>query len=188
MDRAIDSFVTSGSRLPALFGKHLLLAKLATGGMGEVFLARLTSAAGFEGPSTPHGNEEDPFNPLVLMLEAGATFVARGYSARVEELAGIIASAVEHEGFSLVEVLQPSVTYTNYYEKYEKMVQPIDTPASSLDDALKLAREQNRLVSGILYRVDRPSHGKRLYGDLSPVAAHQGREDRLGKVKSLIEL
>lgn len=145
-----------------------------------------TSEAGFEGPSTPHGNEEDPLNPLVLLLEAGATFVARGYSARIEELSDIIVAAVEHEGFSLVEVLQPSVTFTNYYEEYEAKVKPVDAPAGSLDDALKLAREKERLLSGILYRVERPSHGVRLYGDRNPVADHPERNQRLASVRSLL--
>ncbi|MFH1688670.1 MAG: thiamine pyrophosphate-dependent enzyme [Candidatus Eisenbacteria bacterium] len=146
-----------------------------------------TSEAGFEGPSTPHGNEEDPFNPLVLMLEAGATFVARGYSARIEELSGIIVAAVEHEGFSLVEVLQPSVTFTNYYERYEAMVEAVDAPAASLEEALKFARVKDRLFSGILYRVERPSHGARLYGDRNPVADHPDRDDRLERVRSLMD-
>lgn len=144
-----------------------------------------TSAAGFAGPSTPHGNEEDPFNPLVLMLEAGATFVAREFSARIDELSGIIAAAVEHEGFSLVEVLQPSITFNNTYEEYNAAVDTVNEPAATLDDALRLARETERLPSGILYRVERPSHGARLYGDWNPVANHPDRDDRLERVRVL---
>ena len=40
-----------GSPLPAharSFGKYTLVAKLATGGMAEIFLARLSGAGGFE--------------------------------------------------------------------------------------------------------------------------------------------
>ena len=144
-----------------------------------------TSAAGFAGPSTPHGNEEDPFNPLVLMLEAGATFVAREFSARIDELSGIIVAAVEHEGFSLVEVLQPSITFNNTYEEYSAAVETVREPAKTLDAALKLAREKERLPSGILYRVERPSHGARLYGDWNPVANHPDRGDRTERVRIL---
>jgi len=145
-----------------------------------------TSAAGFAGPSTPHGNEEDPFNPLVLMLEAGATFVAREFSARIDELSGIIAAAVEHEGFSLVEVLQPSIAFNNTYEEYSAAVDTVNEPAATLDDALRLARETDRLPSGILYRVERPSHGARLHGDWNPVASHPDRDDRLERLRVLI--
>ena len=145
-----------------------------------------TSEAGFKGPSTPHGNEEDPFNPLVLMLEAGATFVARGYSARIEELSDIITAAVEHEGFSLLEVLQPSVTFNNTYEEYEAAVEAIDEPAATLEEALRLARERQRLFSGVLYQIERPSHGERLYGDWNPVANHPARDRRLERVRTLM--
>ena len=145
-----------------------------------------TSEAGFAGPSTPHGNEEDPFNPLVLMLEAGATFVAREFSARIDELSGIIAAAVEHEGFSLVEVLQPSITFNNTYEEYSAAVETVSEPAATLEDALMLARERERLPAGILYRVERPSHGARLYGDWNPVANHPRRDQRLERVRALM--
>ena len=145
-----------------------------------------TSEAGFAGPSTPHGNEEDPFNPLVLMLEAGATFVAREFSARIDELSGIIVAAVEHEGFSLVEVLQPSITFNNTYEEYSAAVETVSEPAATLEDALMLARERERLPAGILYRVERPSHGARLYGDWNPVANHPRRDQRLERVRALM--
>jgi len=37
-----------GGQVPARLGRYELLARLATGGMGEIFLARLEGAAGFE--------------------------------------------------------------------------------------------------------------------------------------------
>jgi len=145
-----------------------------------------TSEAGFAGPSTPHGNEEDPFNPLAVMLEAGATFVARGYSARLDELSDILTAAVEHTGFSLVDVLQPSVAWHNTYEKYEKSVRTLAKSAATLEDALHISREGGGLFSGILYQVERPSHGERLYGEHNPVSAHRARDDRLAQVRGLV--
>lgn len=38
----------SGGKTPSRLGRYELLARLATGGMGEIFLARLEGAAGFE--------------------------------------------------------------------------------------------------------------------------------------------
>src|SRR4051812_3825535 len=38
----------SGAHAPQRLGRYELLARLATGGMGEIFLARLEGAAGFE--------------------------------------------------------------------------------------------------------------------------------------------
>jgi 2-oxoglutarate ferredoxin oxidoreductase subunit beta len=77
-----------------------------------------TSRRGFRGPSTPRGTVEDPLNPLALMLTAGATFVARGYPMKLDHLVDLMVRAVSHEGFSLLDVLQPCVTFNNTYELY----------------------------------------------------------------------
>ena len=46
IDVTEDTRVTFGSDIP--FGKYTLVEKLAEGGMGEVFLAKMRSSAGFE--------------------------------------------------------------------------------------------------------------------------------------------
>jgi 2-oxoglutarate ferredoxin oxidoreductase subunit beta len=145
-----------------------------------------TSEAGFEGPSTPYGNEEDPFNPLALVLEAGGTFVARSYSARLDELSAILVAAIKHDGFSLVDVLQPSIAFHNTYEEYGSSVKTLEKPATSLEEALRISREGGGLFSGILYQVRRPSHYERLHGEHNPFRNHPTREDRLKQVRSVI--
>jgi 2-oxoglutarate ferredoxin oxidoreductase subunit beta len=145
-----------------------------------------TSPRGFKGPSTPHGNPEDPFNPLVLILEAGATFVARGYSGKLEQLADLIVAAVEHEGFSFIQVLQPSVTFTNTFEEYNEKVEIIGEPGSDFEQALRLARESDRLPAGILYRTDKITQERALCGDRNPVRDRLTREERLEAVRGLL--
>ena len=54
------------------------------------------SDKGFKGPSTPKGSVEEPLNPLALMLESGATFVARGYPVKLKHLEEIMVQAIEH--------------------------------------------------------------------------------------------
>src|SRR5499426_880990 len=61
--------------------------------------------------STPEGNIETPINPLALALVSGATFIGRGYSGEINHLSDLIAQAIEHKGFSLVDVFSPCVTY-----------------------------------------------------------------------------
>jgi 2-oxoglutarate ferredoxin oxidoreductase subunit beta len=145
-----------------------------------------TSPRGFKGPSTPEGNQEDPWNPLVLMLEAGATFVARGYCGMVDGLAEIIAQAMEHEGFSFIQVLQPSVTFTNRYKEYNELVAPLEGGPVSFDDALSLARRTDKLPAGIYYRSEKTPYERELLGDGNPVRDHPGRDERLTAVRSLI--
>ena len=47
--------------------------------------ATATSPKGFKGKSTPAGSIEEPFNPLLLMLSVGATFVARSYAPDIAQ-------------------------------------------------------------------------------------------------------
>ncbi len=112
--------------------------------------------------ATPFGNPYYPLNPLALMLEAGATFVAREYALDMVNLSNTLKEAVKHRGFSFVEVLQPCITFHDSREFLkERMyrVQPM-----SLEDALKVAREWNydrredaRVPVGIFYRSEKPT-------------------------------
>lgn len=147
-----------------------------------------TSPRGFKGPSTPRGNPEDPFNPLVLMLEAGATFVARGYSGKVKELADLIVAGVEHEGFSFLQVLQPSVTFNDTYAEYNEKVEVMAEPAADLDGALKLAREAERLPAGVLYRTRKITQERALYGDRNPIRDRLSRDQRMEQVRGLLSV
>ena len=61
--------------------------------------------------STPHGVLEQPVNPIGIALAQGATFVARGYTGDVEHLTALLVAALQHKGFSLVDVFQPCVTF-----------------------------------------------------------------------------
>lgn len=142
-----------------------------------------TSPRGFKGPSTPRGNQEDPWNPLVLMLEAGATFVARGYSGMVEHLSDLIAQAVEHDGFSFIQVLQPSVTFTDRYAEYNNLVMPLEGGPLGFEDALALARKTDTLPVGVYYKVEKPSYERELLGDRNPVRDRRRREERIEMVR-----
>ena len=81
-----------------------------------------TSPLGYKGRSTPAGTLDRPLNPLELMLAAGATSLARGYTGNLPLLKTLIKEAVLHKGFSLVETLQVCVTFDNLYEYYGKHV------------------------------------------------------------------
>jgi len=145
-----------------------------------------TSPRGFKGPSTPEGNNEDPWNPLVLMLEAGATFAARAYSGRMEQLAETLADAMEHKGFSFVQVLQPSVTFTNYFDEYNKIVKPLEGGPLGFDDALALARQKEPLPSGVFYRVEKEPYETSTNRGRNPVVDRADRDVRLEAIASIL--
>ncbi len=70
-----------------------------------------TSEKGMKTKSTPHGNVENPINPIPMAIVGGATYVARGYSGKQKHLIEIFKDAISHKGFSLVDVFSPCVTY-----------------------------------------------------------------------------
>lgn len=65
--------------------------------------------------STPEGVTDTPMNPLALGLVSGATFVARGFAGDMPGLTKIIVAAIKHKGFSVVDILQPCVTFNHVY-------------------------------------------------------------------------
>ncbi len=133
-----------------------------------------TSPVGFKGKSTPKGNVEAPLNPLLLMLASGATFVARGFAGDVKHLKALIKDAVLHKGFSLVDVLQPCVTFNNTFPFYRQRVYNLNEEGHDVGDfraAWEKAQEWNdRVPIGIFYRVERETYERQLLGERAPVS------------------
>lgn len=125
-----------------------------------------TSPKGLKGKSTPNGSIEEPFNPLELMLASGATFIARGYSAKTEHLKNLIVRAIEHKGFSFIEVLQPCISLFNNYQFYQKRI--YETNEKNLDSkesAMKKIQEwdykngeDKKIPIGVIYQIQKPSY------------------------------
>jgi 2-oxoglutarate ferredoxin oxidoreductase subunit beta len=144
------------------------------------------SEKGFKGPSTPKGSIEEPLNPLALMLESKATFVARGYPVKLDHLVDIMVQAVEHEGFSFVDILQPCVSFNNTYKRYNALVEILDHVPDKYEEAMAIAKREDKLPLGIIYRKEKIPYHKELYGDLNPVTKRLSREERIKKIESLL--
>lgn len=121
-----------------------------------------TSPYGFKGRSTPEGDHEHPLNPLNLVLSAGATFIARGYTHRRDQLRYLIHEALEHRGFSFIDILQICATYNNLTDYYDARV--YDWSESDLSDpeaAYKKSQEWDydtdaKIGLGVMYRRTAP--------------------------------
>jgi 2-oxoglutarate/2-oxoacid ferredoxin oxidoreductase subunit beta len=72
-----------------------------------------TSRLDMKTKTTPFGNVERPVNPIALALAAGATYVARGFSAEQKHLTELIKNAIQHKGFSFLDIFSPCVTYNH---------------------------------------------------------------------------
>lgn len=121
-----------------------------------------TSLKGYKTKSTPGGVIEVPANPLLLALSAGATFVARGFSQDLLGLSELMVKAMQHRGFSVLNIYQPCVTFNklNTYDWFKERVVKIDDSHNTADkfSAIKLAMQTDKLAIGVLYEEKRPSY------------------------------
>lgn len=72
-----------------------------------------TSREGTRSPSTPGGSLDHPVSALTFALGAGARFIARGIDTQQKVLPGTMRRAYEHQGASLVEILQNCIVYND---------------------------------------------------------------------------
>ena len=121
-----------------------------------------TSDTGMVTKMQPEGVTMDAFNPLAVALVLGAGFVARGFSGNKEHLSKVIQAGIRHRGISLIDVLQPCISFNsvNTYGWYKKRVYDLfeeDSATDDFDRALSLSREWgDRIPIGILYQKEKP--------------------------------
>ena len=127
-----------------------------------------TASKGYKSTSTPSGIVEQSVNPLALAITQGATFVAQGFAGDTPGLIEIIKAAVKHKGFSLVNVLQPCVTFNkvntyHYYlqhtYKLEKNYDPTNFQ-SALGKSTEVLEEKFPL--GIIYQTQKKAFHEEL--------------------------
>ena len=116
------------------------------------------SDKGFVTKTTPDGNPLTPLDAPAMALAAGATFVAQAYAIDSKTMINVIERAVDHKGFSYVNIFTPCVTFNHlntvqwYNEHLVKMedVAPDHDPSSKAA-AYRLLGETNSLVTGVIY-------------------------------------
>jgi len=141
---------------------------------------------GWKGPSTPKGSFEIPFNSISLLIEVGATFVARCYAGEIDHLTETLVRATEHEGFSFIEILQPAVSYHKWTE-YSEHIGFLDNEPKTKEEALNVARNSNKFTLGVFYQGIREVYHKSLYGNLNPINNSLSREKRLQKIDEILK-
>jgi len=106
---------------------------------------------------TPGGTGIRPFQPLVIALASGANFVARAYSGDPEGTTSIIVEAIQHPGFSFVQILSPCATFRPEQREWRNLVRPAPVPTTHDPSvAAKRIMTDDGFNLGILYRGDRP--------------------------------
>ena len=127
-----------------------------------------TSDTGFVTRTTPSGAGQ-PLNPVALALASNASFVARGFAGDIDHLSDIIRAGISHRGFSLIDILQPCVSFNpkNTYQWYRERVYRLDDESDYNPEdrqaALTRAEEWgDRIPIGIIFKKERPVYEEQL--------------------------
>jgi 2-oxoglutarate ferredoxin oxidoreductase subunit beta len=125
-----------------------------------------TSMEGMKTKTQPFGVFSEQLNPMVLAVAMDCSFVARGFAGDPGHLKELIKAALRHKGFSLVDILQPCVTFNkiNTYEWYRQRVYHIEPEYNPLDRiaAFRRALEWGeRIPIGVIYKNDRLTYEER---------------------------
>jgi len=126
-----------------------------------------TSMEGIKTKNQPLGVFSEQLNPMALAIALDCSFVARGFAGDTEHLKGLIKEAMGHKGFSLVDILQPCVTFNkiNTYEWYRQRVYHLEDDYNPQDRAEAFRRSLewgDRIPLGILFRNSRPAYEERI--------------------------
>ena len=118
-----------------------------------------TSMQEMKTKTTPRGNAESPINPLSLAIVSGATYVARGFSGKPKQLVDLLAGAIAHKGFSLVDIFSPCVTFNKlntyawFRDKVYDMADEGDHNPEDMSAALNKSFEWGeRIPTGLFYQ------------------------------------
>jgi 2-oxoglutarate/2-oxoacid ferredoxin oxidoreductase subunit beta len=120
-----------------------------------------TSMEGMITKNQPFGVFSEQLNPMALAVALDCSFVARGFAGDPAQLKNLIKEAVNHNGFALLDILQPCVTFNkiNTYQWYRERVYQIEAEHNPEDriEAFRRSLEWGeRIPTGIIYRNSRP--------------------------------
>jgi 2-oxoglutarate ferredoxin oxidoreductase subunit beta len=128
------------------------------------------SATADRGSKSKRGvpNTDAHIDMVMLALQLGATFVARGFSGDKDQLVPLIKAAIEHQGAAFLDVISPCVAFNNHVGS-----------TKSYD----YVREHNEAVNFLDFITGRePITTQYAPGTVQPVTLHDGTTVLLKKL------
>lgn len=127
-----------------------------------------TAPRGFATRAQPAGSVSVPLNPLALAIALDAPFVAQAFAGEIERTAELIAQAVAHKGFALVNVIQPCPVWNRAqsFAWFRERVYPLEghDPTDRMAALSVVLAAGDRIPTGVIYRREGPT-----FADLHPV-------------------
>ncbi len=124
-----------------------------------------TSELGFKTPIQVDGVITEPLNPIALAISQNASFVARAFAGDIDKTKEIIKAAIQHNGYALVDIFQPCVTFNkiNTYEWFEKRIYYLKNhDVTSQKNAFAKSVEEKKLPCGIFYKQEKEAYEVRV--------------------------
>ncbi len=131
-----------------------------------------TTLRGLKSTTTPYGNLEESFDMCKLVVAAGGTYVARVSTFQPRLAVNALKKALNHKGFSFVEVISQCPTYFGRKALGSGQgvvaVKWIKEQSVTLKDSAELSLEQldNKFVMGTFADITRPVY---LGGSIFPM-------------------
>jgi 2-oxoglutarate ferredoxin oxidoreductase subunit beta len=121
-----------------------------------------TTPLGMFASTAPYENIEPPFDACKLAAAAGATYVARGTTYKIQQVERLIVEGIRHKGFALIEVMTNCNTYYGRLNdktaidllRWEKQA-AVD---SELFEAMEPAERKEKFPVGLLHSDSRPEY------------------------------
>ncbi len=118
-----------------------------------------TTSRGHVTDTQPDGSMNDPINPVLVAIAAGAGFVARAFTGNREQLVDLMKQAITYPGYALVDILQPCVSFNkdNTFVDYKARTYTPEAhdPSNKAAALMLAAQDEDRIPLGVLYRADR---------------------------------
>jgi len=149
-----------------------------------------TSQRGFTTSVQVAGVLNEPFNPIAVALSLKCSFVARAFCGDIQQTKEIIKRAILHEGFALIDIFQPCVTFNkiNTYKWFKENTYYMkDHDETDIRKAFERALEESPLPLGVFYVEKRPTFEsqQRIYkNSLEPLFK---RKHSVEQIMNLIE-
>jgi len=109
-----------------------------------------------------NGSSNTPLNPILMAIASGAGFVARAFSGDTEHLTNIMKQAILYEGYAIVDILQPCVSFNkvNTFSYYKSRVYHLEEDYDSSNKILALQKSMefdNQIPIGVIYKEIKPT-------------------------------
>ncbi|MHA1377540.1 MAG: thiamine pyrophosphate-dependent enzyme [Candidatus Helarchaeota archaeon] len=121
-----------------------------------------TTPTGMFATTSPYGYEEQPIDAVELVKAAGATYIARWNTAHMRDFIKSIKTALNHKGFSFIEIHSQCVTY---FGRKNKMGDPVQIFRWIRDHAVKIEKAKDmspeelkdKYIIGEFLKTERPT-------------------------------